>query len=149
MKQYLIATALSLVLFSCKNNTSGSQAENVRQTAGSDQPSAAFMDFYQKFHSDSRFQLDHIVWPLAGQTAVQVDSSRSILQAIQWEKEKWRMHRLDFNSNDYLREWKLIGDIMVIEKMRAKSANYGLERRFAKKNDTEWALIFYSDMHEL
>ena len=41
------------------------------------------------------------------------------------------------------------GDVLIIERIRPKTANYGIERRFAKQADGEWALIYYSDLQEL
>ena len=42
------------------------------------------------------------------------------------------------------------GDMIVIERVRNKTVNYGLERRFARQSDTgEWALIYYADMQEM
>jgi hypothetical protein len=43
----------------------------------------------------------------------------------------------------------MLGDIIVVERIRAKVANFGIERRFAKQGDGQWALIYYSDIQEL
>ncbi len=92
--------------------------------------------------------MEHIVWPLQGDKSVQVDSFRYEKQNIQWQQADWRIQRIDYNPNDYNRELQTLGDMMIIERIMTKSANYGVERRFAKQPDGNWALIFYSDMQE-
>ncbi len=93
----------------------------------------------------------HIVWPLQGQHTVTQDSSNSQVQPYSWQPESWVMHRpIDYASGDYTRDLQMFSESMVIERIRLKSYNYGLERRFARQPDTkEWALIYYSDMQEV
>lgn len=108
-----------------------------------------FLDFYQKFHHDSLYQMEHIIWPLQGDTDQQVDSTHYQKVNAVWERDKWRIQRLDFNQDDYIFDRKMLGDILIIERIRPKTANYGIERRFAKQGNGEWALIYYSDLQEL
>jgi Domain of unknown function (DUF4348) len=123
----------------------------VTQSEAVEQPDAEFMAFYEQFHRDSLFQMAHIGWPLQGVTTVQRDSSSTQRQAATWEPAQWRMHRLDVlnNTNDYQREWEMLGSGMVIERIRFKAANFGMERRFARQPNNEWELIYYADVLEL
>ena len=106
----------------------------------------SFYSFYQKFHTDSLYQLDHISWPLEGK--VWADSLGMI--DASWTRETWRMHQLvDFDEGEYLQELKMIGDVMVIEVIRTGLGNFGLERRFALQGSDEWQLIHYTGMHEM
>ncbi len=150
--KFLTLLITGLIGFSaCKNQqkpaTDGAivPEQTLQSTAGLPQD---FVDFYDKFHQDSLFQMEHIVWPLQGDKSVQVDSFRYEKKNIQWQQADWRMQRIDYNPNDYLRELQTLGDMMIIERIMTKSANYGVERRFAKQPDGSWALIFYSDMQE-
>ena len=61
------------------------------------------------------------------------------------------MHRpTDYSEGNYTRELQMLGDIIVLERIRVKAANYGIERRFARQPDTgEWALIYYSGLREM
>jgi hypothetical protein len=107
-----------------------------------------FLDFYEKFHRDSMFQMEHISWPLQGNRGEETEGGVPAAGGV-WQPASWRMQRLDFNPDDYLRERQMLGDMMVIERIRVKAANYGIERRFAKQPDGEWVLIYYSDMQEV
>jgi hypothetical protein len=111
---------------------------------------AGFMDFYRKFHEDSLYQIAHINWPLSGETSVQTDSSHYAKRLTSWELTNWHMHRpVDFSTGDFKREFQAVGDVLIIEKISYKAANFGLERRFSLNDKNEWELIFYSDIMEL
>ncbi len=147
--------ALTLLsLFACQNQAPSSsntpaQAEQTTQTAEVKLP-ADFMEFYQKFHQDSLYQIAHIAWPLQGDAAVLIDSSRVAKKTAVWEPKDWIMHRpIDFSTSDFKRDWELLGDELVIERIVYRAAKYGLERRFVRQYNGEWELIYYSDMQEV
>jgi len=124
------------------------QPDQTAQIQG-DQLPADFNEFYEKFHTDSLYQMAHISWPLQGQTTVQADSSRQERQAIYWEKADWRMHRpVNFNSGEFQRKLQVLGDELVVEHISYAAANFGLERRFVRSSQGDWELIYYSDMQE-
>jgi hypothetical protein len=145
MSRNLSFFSLIVLFAACRN--SGTPSAGVVGTAT---PPADFMEFYDKFHSDSLYQIAHITWPLQGESTVAVDSMRQRKVLKEWERDSWRMHHpVDFNSREFDRVFENLGDAIVIEKIRYAAANYGLERRFAKRTDGEWELIFYADMQEM
>jgi hypothetical protein len=93
--------------------------------------------------------VEHITWPLQGDTDEKTPDGQFQKKATTWQQESWRMQKINFNPNDYLIEYQMLGDIIIIERIRPKAANYGVERRFAKQGDNQWALIYYSDIQEL
>ncbi len=109
---------------------------------------ADFVEFYKRFHADSLYQIAHISWPLQGDVSEQIDSTHYRPKTNTWTLEEWRMMRLNFSPNDYLIQTQMLGDVMIIERIRARSVSFGLERRFAKQPSGEWELIFYSDVQE-
>lgn len=133
---------LFLAMISCGGSGDApatSQAEPVRIPDD-------FLTFYEEFHSDSLFQLAHISWPLRGEARIDSTSRGE----IQWKKEQWKIHRrVDFEKGEYKQELQMVGDVVVVERIRTSMGNFGLERRFAKQSDGSWELIFYTDMHEL
>ncbi len=141
-----------LAVLSCKNKPSGdssvpAQAEQVE--SGTANLPEGFNDFYEKFHRDSLFQVNHVIWPLQGEKSVQTDSSTTEVQAYSWTPETWIMHHpIDYSTNDYVREVNMMGDFMVIEVVKTRMYGYGIERRFAKQANGDWALIYYSDMKQ-
>ncbi|MEO6038639.1 MAG: hypothetical protein ABIQ93_09520 [Saprospiraceae bacterium] len=136
----------------------GYQCQNTPKTAVSPEETAVlpadatlppdFLEFYKRFHSDSLYQISHISWPLQGDVSEQIDSTHYRPKANTWTPETWTMMRLGFSPKDYLIDAHMLSDIMVIERIRARAVNYGLERRFAKQPNGEWELIFYSDVQE-
>ncbi len=148
MKYLLLTFFASILFFACQNQSQpGSEPETVSQTTV--QLPRDFLDFYEKFHRDSQYQMEHVVWPLQGDTSEQVDSTHYKKVGIQWRPEEWHTQRLAYNPKDYHRDLQMLGEVLIIERIRAKAANYGIERRFAKQPEGEWALIYYSDMQEM
>lgn len=147
MKFIFLSPFILFLFFACKNQPkTAAEPEQIAQTTV--QLPQDFLDFYEKFHRDSFYQIQHIVWPLQGDMSEQLDSTHFQKRNTEWQQENWRMQRTDYNPNDYVLERNMLGEVMVIERIRAKSANYGVERRFAKQPDGEWALIYYSDLQE-
>lgn len=154
MKQFAFFVLALTMLAACKSKTDPSnlpgQPAQTTLTDSAGAPPPDFQQFYAKFHADSLYQVAHINWPLPGMDVVQTDSSHADLVHKEWQPAEWRMHQaVDFSSGDFEQELQLLGDVMVIERIRTAGANYGLERRFAKRPNGEWELIYYAYMHEI
>jgi hypothetical protein len=134
-----------LAIFACKLKQNTPESA----TTVAKEPSAEFMEFYNKFHQDSVFQMAHIVWPLEGNTVQQSDSLKMVRVPIKFEATAWKMHKpLELDGSDYVREWSIFSDDMLEETIKYSAANFGMRRRWAKIAG-EWHLIFYSDMQEI
>jgi hypothetical protein len=121
---------LSLALASCgkmdKQNQSGFEA------------------FYQRFHADSIFQMDHILFPLPGVPAMVLDGDLDT--TYYWQEGEWLMHHdFDAEALGYTRQWRNMGSI-VEEEICDLQGNC-LERRFMRDGDA-WQLIFYKGMNK-
>jgi hypothetical protein len=105
-----------------------------------------FVQFYEKFHTDSAYQMAHIQFPLDGYPA-QADSALVASGTFKWQKETWRMHRLEaFSDSLFTRTFEIPMDGFVTEKIKQKDMPYGLYRRFYRRGNN-WVLIFYSDLN--
>jgi len=145
----LLCLFLAAFVFSnCRNNSPASSPETTSEALSNPELPADFVDFYRRFHADSLYQMAHISWPLQGDVSEQIDSTHYQPKNNSWTPETWRMMRLNFSTKDYKIETEMLGDLMVIERIRARSVSFGLERRFAKQPNGEWELIFYSDVQE-
>lgn len=144
--------ALFLACMACKNgpkNNSNVPAEADQTMSASAELPESFKNFYEKFHRDSLFQMAHIIWPLQGEKTVQTDSSSTEVIPHNWTPEEWLMHKpIDLGNGEFVREVSMMGDFMVIEVVKTRMYGYGIERRFAKQSDNDWALIYYSDMKQ-
>lgn len=148
MRRFVIFLLFASLFFSCKNQPKTSiEPEQIVETTV--QLPQDFVDFYERFHKDSLYQMEHIVWPLQGDASEQIDSTHYQKKKTQWQPESWHMQRLDYNPNDYNRNVQMLGEVVVIERIWAKAANYGIERRFSKQAGGDWALIYYSDLQEM
>jgi hypothetical protein len=141
---YLLLASIAFFFSNCKNDPKRPEQAKTE----SDLP-ADFQDFYQKFHADSAYQMAHIQWPLKGETSEPIDSIQHRKVLVSWEPATWRLFQTpDFGSGDFKRELEMVGDVLVVERIRYKAANYGVERHFFKNDQDEWELIFYADMQE-
>lgn len=135
--KYSVLACISLIIAftACKKK---------EPVAGESLP-AGFMTFYEKFHADSIYQVDHIRFPLEGMPSV---SDYSVPTDFHWDLNDWVMHRPFTESEEFNREFTVLDSTIVIEKIRLKNNEYGMERRFARFGN-EWQLIYYAAMNKL
>ena len=104
-----------------------------------------FLAFYQRFLSDSAYQMAHIEFPLQGLPM----GADSVTQTFYWEKSTWRIHR-DWTKADstvhFERHFESPLPNIVTEVVQQKNTPLGIIRRFYKR-DTAWLLIYYADMN--
>jgi len=110
-------------------------------------PDNGFLVFYDRFHSDSVFQMEHIVFPLEGIPPRPEDGI--IPDDFRWQKDDWIIHKL-FDSMDgtYVQYIKEVGPGLVVDQIKDAAGTYGMQRRFAKMGD-DWFLIYYAAMNVL
>jgi hypothetical protein len=105
-----------------------------------------FTAFYQKFHTDSAYQMAHIEWPLKGERAEVRADSTLVPQLHEWEPATWRlMHLPETSWSSLKRDFETFGNVMVIERMSYPMVGFGFERQFYKEEDGRWKLIYYAE----
>ncbi len=133
MQWRLIINCFILVCaFSCKNNP----APKALEVSIPDD----FFPFYDMFHSDSTFQMEHIIFPLDGIPAEQG------LRGPEWtwDRDEWVLHRPFDDKGTFKRSWYAINSI-IVEKISDSSGRFTMERRWARMGG-EWNLIYYKEM---
>jgi hypothetical protein len=100
-----------------------------------------FEVFYVKFHTDSAFQMEHIIFPLEGHVRL-MENQIEIINPISWEKDDWTLHKPFNDHGGTFTQKYIMTDNVVIEKINDRSNFFRMERRFAKLGD-EWSLIYY------
>ena len=133
MKLFIYSFLFFLAFIQCKS-PKNDQAENLSLPED-------FRAFYNQFHTDSLFQLEHITFPLDGVEKAN-DGPVDILLPIKWKKEDWVLHK-PFNDHNgsFERSYSIVGPV-IIENISDKNDFFAMERRFALI-DNEWHLIFY------
>jgi hypothetical protein len=143
MMKYLPLLLLPL-FFACKNEQKASDAD----IAEAPELPAGFSDFYQQFHSDSLYQVAHIVFPLEG-LPNNADSATVASKTFRWTPENWLMQKqFDFQVSEYKREIVPLTESIVMERILHKSGQFGMVRRFAIVGG-EWHLIYYAGVNRL
>ncbi|MEM1322889.1 MAG: hypothetical protein AAGG75_21670 [Bacteroidota bacterium] len=107
-----------------------------------------FEQFYQQFHSDSTYQLAHILFPLEG-IPPSADSLTLVQGGFRWQANEWTLHReFDDMDGEFVRDLRVLSEDMILEQIQHNSGQYGMERRFARFDDG-WYLIYYAAMNKL
>lgn len=92
-----------------------------------------FSDFYYRFHNDSIYQLDHILFPLK-----EKDNGEN------WTTEDWVINKqFELNEEEFSVTMENFNGI-VTETIKANTGVFQLQRRFAKF-DGQWTLIYYKE----
>lgn len=117
---------LSIFICSCKNSPSPERTSELVEIPED------FVNFYERFHTDSLFQIEHVVFPLSQKN----DSTK-------WTRESWQMH-MPFNSQNgnFKRSLDNFQGI-ITETIMEKNGSFLITRRFSKMGG-EYQLIYYS-----
>jgi len=140
MRIFLAFSAMAFLFSFCQNGPQPIQKNTVLAKLPSD-----FHDFYQKFHTDSVYQMAHIEWPLKGQKVPPTDSTMTP-QLHEWTADTWDlMLTPDTSMSTLKRTYETVGEVLVIEKMSYPMIGFGYERQFYKEEDGQWRLIYYGE----
>jgi len=143
MNRKLVITGLGilglLLLFylrGCNNQPtlSGTQQNTKKESSlnGAIEIPETFPEFYQTFHTDSLYQMSHILWPLKQQ----VDGSP-------WSQSDWELHGpFDNSSGEFTRDLDNFAGI-ITETISHNQGYFHMIRRFSQMNG-EWYLIYYT-----
>ncbi len=102
---------------------------------------ADFLSFSEKFHTDSLFQMAHIIFPLDGQVGEPADR----VEDFKWNSDEWLLHRpYDDMGGTYEQSYFMVNNV-VVEKIFSTIGDFSMERRWAKLGDS-WNLIYYKEM---
>ncbi len=135
----LIAMIFIFLLAACKPAPPSQQIHPVPHTHG-------FDAFYTSFHTDSLYQMSHILFPLEGLPEA-MDTTHPGA-TYYWNKETWHLHH-PFNPGDttFERQFQIIDSSLIREVIVHLMTGYRLERRFSFTGE-EWQLIYYSPLRQ-
>jgi hypothetical protein len=138
----LIIATLSLWHIGCKNEKSTESKDNSNVSMINE--SKEFENFYQKFSTDSVFQLEHTVFPLEGIRSPK-DSLDKPDPNFRWTRDNWVIHHsFDDANGTFSREFVEMPGL-VSEIISDQSGQFSMERRFGKLS-SGWHLIYYREM---
>lgn len=150
---FLAGVIISSIFFTMKlrqmTNTPEEVMEEPQEYEAEDEGMPpGFLAFYQRFHEDSLFQLEHVTFPLQGIPG-DADSATIVDGRFRWQKEDWLMHHpIEDSGMEFSRSMKKFGEEMVIENISVAGGQYGMQRRFSKSGD-DWYLIYYAALNQL
>jgi hypothetical protein len=129
----------------CKSS-SKDQQEQAGTAAVNDTLPSDFVYFFDRFHADSAYQVDHISFPLEGLPNSSGDTLANSSERYYWQKEGWQLHRPFTDPSQQFEQWfEILNDRVIEHWIWMKGTNLFLQRRFAKL-DNGWYLIYYAGM---
>jgi hypothetical protein len=105
-----------------------------------------FKKFYEKFHTDSSYQMKHIIFPLEGIPSY-ADSLGLVANNFYWQEKNWDLHK-NITDESYRKEYSILPNDIINEKLILKDKPIRLQRRFAKISG-EWMLIYYVGLNSI
>lgn len=140
----MLLLSISILYPSCKSSDKKENAEE--QSSGQDTLPRDFVTFFDRFHADSAFQVEHITFPLEGLPNSNNDSIVNNAERYYWLRENWKMHHAFTDPSHQFDQWfEMIGDRIIEHWVHMKGTNLFLQRRFARL-DNDWFLIYYAGM---
>ena len=145
----LLALAFALLFIHCKNKDAQAPAAPAQGDPAMPELPEGFAEFYQRFHSDSLFQISHIVFPLEG-LPDNADSTALANSDFRWTLDSWHMqHQVDFTMSEFKREIVPLTKSLVVERIYDPQKGLGMLRKFALVSGGEWNLIYYAGVNRL
>ena len=134
----LIVASLALLASGCH--------DRAREEDGADY--TGFVNFYERFHQDSAFQMAHILFPLQGLPAAG-DTTSAPGQPFFWQEENWKMQGpFDADRSEFTRTIKPYGPDIMVEEIVHRNGEIGMMRRWARLDST-WYLVYYAGLNAL
>lgn len=145
---WLALSLLILLIASCKPQTN--TASTIEEATPETELPADFIDFYERFQTDSAFQMAHINFPLEGLQATLMAPDSANTQKFYWKPETWRQQRKINDPKGEFESWFVVIDPGLVEHwIHLKNTPMKMFRRFAKSKNDTWMLIYYQDMRPM
>lgn len=104
-----------------------------------------FIEFYERFHTDSAYQMSHVLFPLQGRS---YQGEGRYIEKL-WTADNWVLHRpIGEMSDQYEIQYFTLNDDVVRELIRHKEGGFSMERNFAMI-DGQWKLIRYYEFYRV
>ena len=137
---------LLLCLEGCAKKSQQAQSEVTEETTDSLKLPEDFAAFYDRFHTDSQYQMDHITFPLEGLPNSTGDGDTLPTQRFFWQRDDWQLHNHFTDPSNQFDHWyEMLNDRIIEHWVQMKGTNLMIRRRFAKLDD-DWYLIYYAGM---
>lgn len=131
MKRILIyLCSVIICLSACRHDKGQNATEDLSEMFSSELPED-FLSFYMRFHTDSLYQIEHVIFPLQ----MKADSSY-------FYPEDWRMHRPFADQGGEYQQGFININGLIIEKIVSANQVFRMERRFSKSGGA-YNLIYY------
>jgi hypothetical protein len=150
----IIAILFSACTFNSKKEMVAKETRRTQINPGIKSEGETFDNFYNKFTSDSSFQITRITFPLKGYTNQTNSNEVKFLKKnstinkplkvnVLWEKQSWVMHHKVIDTS--FKTVRKTTDSTILEKVYLPNSEYEFISLY-KKTRGLWYLVYYYDM---
>jgi hypothetical protein len=137
---------LPFLLDSCTSGGGTAVKNEEPVTVAADTLPADFITFFNLFHEDSAYQMEHILFPLEGLPTSTGDGDTLSTTRFFWQKADWKKHNHFTDPGRDFEQWyEILNDRVIEHWIRMNGTNLCMKRRFAKLDDG-WYLIYYQGL---
>jgi hypothetical protein len=134
-----------LLIESC-NSRGGSESNDRVATKAVDTLPDDFVAFFDRFSTDSAYQMEHIIFPLEGLPTSTGDGDTLTTTRYFWQKADLKIHnRFTDPGHDFEQWYEVLNDRVIEHWIQMKGTNLCMKRRFARLEDG-WYLIYYQGL---
>ena len=136
---------LPILVESC-NSKGGTSKTEESTAAPADTLPGDFVVFFNRFHEDTAYQMEHIIFPLEGLPPSDGVNDTLTTTRYFWQKAEWKKHNHFTDPGQNFENWYEVHNDRIIEHwIQMKGTNLHMRRRFAKLEDG-WYLIYYQGL---
>ncbi|HRD81642.1 MAG TPA: hypothetical protein PLL53_12840 [Saprospiraceae bacterium] len=122
------------------------QTMSCKRSAANAGSGGDFESFYELFHQDSLYQMEHIAFPITGIPSF-ADEESADDPNFRWTQENWKIHKpFNFKDSEFKQSFRVIATDVVEETILHNRGQFAMIRRFALVGG-EWNLIYFADMN--
>lgn len=136
---FLLVTCAAVLFVVKQINLTNEEPD--KQATKSQKLPKGFLQFYDTFHQDSSFQLQHILFPLQGH---QTDSLGNT-HPNTWQPDSWKQHRpISFLGTTYQQVFEVVPGF-ITDIIYSEQYSLTMIRRFVETGDT-YMLVYYKEL---
>lgn len=137
MKKSIVFLLVSFFIISCSTISSESKGEE-------NSTQEEFKEFYEKFHTDSLFQMERINFPLEGYNIGENYNPMEDNGDFVWEKSNWEILKIPIvNEMGFKREFEK-EDGKIFERLYIEDSGFEILFEYELKNG-KWFLVYYGN----
>jgi hypothetical protein len=140
MRFKILALVICFIVIACKQSSSKNELEG---TLTKTELPEGFLEFLDKFSTDTAYQKRHIIWPAAVERAKEEKNDEPFTEYI--DSTNWIYHHKFEDAGGTFQRSFVVFNGIVTELTQDSNGMFNMKRRFSQIGG-EWMMIYYKEM---